>query len=212
VLLPVHVEHEPKKLTLDDFPLDLKRFAVVTLGGEYLDPAAHFASNNQYMSGRVARRHLRELGYTRPGLVIEPKVDRSTDSRFQAGFFSDRWPQPDIPVPMLFAKPGDEAAFAAWYREHRPDCVVANFPYIHDWLTKLKVKVPREVGFAILDWDESMTRFGGINQRSEAVAAAAIDLLVAQVDRNEVGIPAIARGVFIEGVWVDGPSIPKRKK
>ncbi|MBC8011235.1 MAG: LacI family DNA-binding transcriptional regulator [Burkholderiales bacterium] len=210
VLLPVHVEHEPVRLTVDDFPLDLGHFASVAIGGEYMDPAVHFSSNNQYMSGRVARRHLRDLGYTRPGIVIEPKVDRSTDSRFQAGFFSDRWPAPDMPVPVLFAKPGDERAFAAWYREHRPDCVVANFPYIHDWLLALGVSVPRECAFASLDWDETTSSFAGINQRSDAVAAAAVDMLVAQLDRNEIGFPAIARGIFIDGVWVEGPSAPPR--
>lgn len=210
VLLPVHVEHEPASLTVDDFPLDLGHFASVAIGGEYMDPSVHFASNNQYMSARIARRHLRELGYKRPGIVLEPKVDRSTDSRFQSGFFSLDWPVPDMPVPVLFAKPGDEKAFAAWYRAHRPDCVAANFPYVHDWLRALGVDVPRQCGFASLDWDESTPDFAGINQRSDAVAAAAVDMLVAQIDRNEMGFPPIARGVFIDGVWVDGPSAPPR--
>jgi LacI family transcriptional regulator len=211
-LLPVHVEHEPKRLTLDDIPLDFTHFAAVTIGGEYTDPAVHFAANNQYMSARIARARIDALGYQRPGLVIEPKVDRSTDSRFQSGFFSLNWPKPSMPVPVLFAKPGDHAAFASWFSKYKPDCVVANFPYVHGWMKKLNISVPRDAAFACLDWDDSMSDFGGVNQRSADVAAAAVDLLVSQLDRNETGFPPIARGLFIEGVWVDGPSVPPRAK
>ncbi len=138
-------------------------------------------------------------------------MDRSTDSRFQSGFFSLDWPVPEMPVPLLFAKPGDEQSFAAWYSAHRPDCVVANFPYIKDWLGELGIDVPKQCAFAILDRDESMPGIAGIDQRSDAVAAAAVDMLVAQLDRNEVGFPSIARGVFIDGIWIDGPSAPPVK-
>lgn len=210
VLLSVYVEHEPKRLSLADFPLDLSGISSVAIGGEYIDPAVHFASNNQYMGGRLVARRLRELGYRRPGLVIEPKVDRGTDARFQSGFFSLDWPRVDMPVPMLFAKPGEEAAFAAWWRAHRPDCVVANFPYVHDWLGEMRVRVPRDCAFVVLDWEEARPDLAGLDQHSDQVAAAGVDLLVAQLDRNELGYPSSARGVFLEGSWRDGLSAPPR--
>ncbi len=52
-----------------------------------------------------------------------------------------------------------------------------------------------------------MTGFAGINHRREHVAAAAVDLVVAQLLQNEFGVPEAPRQILIPPVWVDGPSV-----
>lgn len=45
--------------------------------------------------------------------------------------------------------------------------------------------------------------------RAEDIDRAAVDMVVAQINRNEKGIPKISRQIVVQGVWRDGPPIRK---
>jgi LacI family transcriptional regulator len=52
-----------------------------------------------------------------------------------------------------------------------------------------------------------MKKFAGIHQRREHLAAAAVDLVVAQLSMHERGIPEVPRHIMIPPQWVEGPSV-----
>jgi LacI family transcriptional regulator len=52
-----------------------------------------------------------------------------------------------------------------------------------------------------------MKKFAGIHQRREHIAAAAVDLVVAQLSMHERGIPEVPRHIMIPPQWVEGPSV-----
>jgi hypothetical protein len=56
----------------------------------------------------------------------------------------------------------------------------------------------------LLNRDPKDRGFAGIDQKSDLVGAAAVDLVVDQLHRNERGVPALQKLVLIEGVWVEG--------
>jgi hypothetical protein len=65
--------------------------------------------------------------------------------------------------------------------------------------------VPRDCGFADLDINDQVDGdCSGIRQNYAQVAAAAIDLVVGQIQRNERGLPEFPKVVLVEGSWVDG--------
>jgi LacI family transcriptional regulator len=45
-----------------------------------------------------------------------------------------------------------------------------------------------------------------MNQNNTLVGAAAIDMLIGQLHRNETGLPASPKASFIQSTWIEGPS------
>jgi LacI family transcriptional regulator len=76
------------------------------------------------------------------------------------------------------------------------------------WLRRLGKQIPRDVGFAMVNWGPDRD-CAGVDQNNRAVGAAAVDLVVGQLYRNECGIPEVAKVVQVESRWVDGPTVRK---
>ncbi len=69
------------------------------------------------------------------------------------------------------------------------------------------MSAPNDVGFATLGWSETAPEQTGIRQNWAKVAAAAIDLVIAQLQRNDRGIPDFPKTTLIEGTWMPGTTV-----
>lgn len=196
--------------TLD---LDWEQFACAAVGYSLAEPSLHRAVNHQLHSIRLAFRRLYERGYKRVGFAMMKSNDERVDHNWLAGFLVHQhlFPTGEPPIPMLLTDQFTEANFAEWFLTHRPDAVVGGPHYVLDWLTNLKLKIPSQVAFAHLNHDPVLGDFAGINQNSALVGAAAVDLVVNQLQRNERGIPALPKLVLIKGTWIDGATVAQRK-
>jgi hypothetical protein len=58
-----------------------------------------------------------------------------------------------------------------------------------------------------LNWNERSRPCAGLDLRPELQGTAAINSVVAQIHRNERGLPADPHTVMLSGRWVDGPTI-----
>lgn len=108
----------------------------------------------------------------------------------------------------MFMPDLNEAAFRTWFRAEHPDVVIAHRgvkTVVHEWLPHLGARVPATCGFADLDVDAGTdSPYSGIRQNNEQVSAAAIDLIIGQLQRHERGLPEFPKIVLVEGVWVNG--------
>jgi hypothetical protein len=50
----------------------------------------------------------------------------------------------------------------------------------------------------------------GIDQHSEEVGAAAVQMLISQINHHQTGIPKVPRELLIAGCWVNGHSLPPK--
>jgi LacI family transcriptional regulator len=50
-----------------------------------------------------------------------------------------------------------------------------------------------------------------MNQNNDLVGAAAVDLVVGELHRNEAGIPTYPKCVMIESQWIEGTTLKPRK-
>lgn len=189
-----------------------ERFACVALGLGRTQPRLHTASNDQYGTSRLAFDSIRRLGYSRPGLVIERKVDHNVEDRFSAGFFvgQSTLPRADR-LPVCDFDRTDAASFEEWYRKHEPDVIITIHVEIKTWLERMKVRVPKDVGLVHLDRTEDMTGWAGMDQHNEYAGIAAIDLIVGQIHRNEFGIPSFAKSTMVASEWVDGATVRRQR-
>ena len=107
-----------------------------------------------------------------------------------------------------FIKDFAPAAITSWCHAHRPDVILSNEPRIYEWLKSANLK--KTIAYANLDHHPEQKGMAGIDQMHELVGRAAVDIVVAQFNRNERGIPRYPRDILIEGRWVAGPSAPPR--
>ncbi|WP_221031322.1 LacI family DNA-binding transcriptional regulator [Actomonas aquatica] len=194
-------------------PFDVNSFAVVTVGCRFTKPDLHYSTNDQFYTARMAHQHLQQLGYRRVGFVTTRGLEDIVEYRFTGGFQSaapSLGPEQAVPVFYTDGQPGDPA-FADWLRTYRPDAVLTTFMVdLLDQITATGLRVPEDLGFAVLDWDARTPHIAGVRQDHRRTGAAAVDVLVAQLQSNEYGVPEHARGVMIEGAWQDGPTAPPR--
>lgn len=182
--------------------------ACVTVGIRPDHPAFHFACNDQFSTAHRTAKQLALIGYTKPGLVIDPHIEQVIDHRFSAGFYAgDNFSAPQQRVPAFDFDPDRKKQFATWLQKHKPDVLVTTHANLRDWVAELGLKCPKQIGLAHLDINHGMEGWSGMNQKNELVGSSAIDLLVGQLHRNEIGTPDFPKCVMVESQWVAGKTL-----
>jgi len=187
------------------------RYAAVAIGIRATYPPLNCASNDQYSTALNATKEALARGYKRPALVINREVDALVDRRFSAGFWAGTCDLKEKQqVPMFHFSSERMLAFHAWFKEHKPDCILGVHPQIKDWLQSMK-EPANDVGLMHLDRSQDLVDWAGMDQNSERVGAAAVDMLVGQLHRNEIGVPVFAKSALVQSTWIDGPSVKQMK-
>jgi LacI family transcriptional regulator len=67
--------------------------------------------------------------------------------------------------------------------------------------------VPKDVGFFNLNTTQEPHPSAGLDLLPRQLGAAAVESVVAQIQRSERGPPLHPKTISIEGAWVDGPTV-----
>ena len=187
--------------------LDWSRFAAVAIGYSLADPPLNRVCPDQFQELSEAFTQLRRRGYRRIGLYLDIDTDLRVRHKWAALL---EWENSRIAardrVPLGLVPEISRDSFLGWFRRARPEVILSPRQTVVDWLAEEGLELPRDVGFGHLNWTERVAPCSGIDQRSHLLGAAAVEAVVAQLHRNERGLPAVARTVSIEGAWVDGPT------
>jgi DNA-binding LacI/PurR family transcriptional regulator len=186
--------------------LECERLAVVAFGYTLRDPAVHRVCNHHGHTARLALEELTRRGYRRCALYLRSGFGVRVDDAWVAEYYR-HWHahhEAELPIPPVRGDAWDRADFHRWFREHRPDAVLTIHLPVLAWMEELGVRVPGKVGFVHLDWSREMGDVAGIDQQSEQVGTAALELVAAQLNQNDYGIPASPKTVFIESAWHEG--------
>lgn len=195
---------------------DWPRFATATIAFSVAEAALHRASNDQYQSMLMALHELTKLGYRKIGMAITEEQDLRVQRKWSAGYLVYQQGIPEAQrVPPLLTDVSFPQLFTKWYEAHRPDAILSQEPRCIEYLGRLRLQVPRDVGFAHLSLTDAEVGLAGINQNGRIVGASAIDLIDGQLRRNERGLSSTPKTVLIQGRWISGPTIrdvnPKKK-
>ncbi len=186
----------------------------VTLGYSIQTPDLHRVSNYQFRSMRLLLHKLRDLGYEKPGLALSRSLDDRVLHQWFGGFVVAQSMFPKRPVPLLII-PDEEWSgqrFSKWLEKHEPDVVIGQQKEPLDWIEKSGRRVGVDIGFAHLDCPSIDGYFSGLYQNGPEIGTAAADALIAKLQRNERGVPALPRTLLIEGTWVPGRTVRPRKE
>ena len=201
ILLPVWDEPDLSKL-------DWKNFSGIYTDYIIERPALHSVCPDHYRSLLAALQRLAALDYTRPGLFLQKHQDERLQYRWGAAFRSFQESHRGIkPVPPLLLEAVTREAFTRWFRRYQPDVVLGHNTAVVDWMESAGAKVPGTHGFVSLNVLMKGRPCAGLDLQPRALGARATELLIAQLQRNETGIPNWPSTTTIPARWVDGPTL-----
>lgn len=197
--------------------LDFQLFAVVEISETVESPDLDRAIHDQYTAMSKCLDELTTLGYQSIGLVLEEALDVRVNGKWTAAYLrhGQQNGSRNHPPPLILPKL-DQKAFSRWYDRHHPEAIVSVDRFGLRLLQGHGLKMPKDIGYASLDLDGDRTDFpglSGIDQNSLLVGAAAVDMLVAAIQRGQRGIPDHPVRMEVEGTWTPGTStIAKRRR
>lgn len=193
-----------------------ENYAVVKVNAGHMEPHATTVSNDQLRDVRLAFRKMNELGYRRIGLAIGRADEDAARRRHTAGFLLEQTHLPSeqrVP-PLIFPYTYDMATVSGfigrWARRHRLDAVLCNWGNADRLLTHAGFRVPEEIGCACLCIARRATHMAGVCPNLGLVGERAVTLIATQLKSGEIGVPEFAPVTYVESVWKDGSTAPRR--
>lgn len=183
----------------------------MTTASRYYPQGFPIADRDFYFNLRLAFQNVRQLGYSRIGFIYSRYLDSESEGRAQAAFLVEQMQLPEVDrIPILFLerfKEGRPAAFDRWMENHKPDAILSINPVVRDWVEETGRSVPDDCGLVNLNVVDDVENWSGIRENHEFIGAAAVDLLIGQLSRNEIGVPRQPAKVLIPGVWHEGGTL-----
>jgi len=187
------------------------RYACIGIGYGWEDQQFDRVANDHHQNTILACQKLSELGYLRIGLSLPRFLLEIQSTRWLSGFLTYQYSLPfGRRLPIFHEKPGESSStrFQEWYRKWRPDVILSLSGSEKVWLDAMHLTVPGDVGLAALTLNPGSS-YSGVKEGTEQLSATAVDLVAAQIIRNEFGLPSKQKLTLIEGQWKDGNSLRK---
>lgn len=187
----------------------IKGFTAVTTSYSSESIGCHLVTNNRHQIIQLALQKVLEKGFRKIGLALNEDLDRRSNHDIVAHFlfYQQTIPEKDR-VRILYGKKLTEKAVGKWYLSERPEVVISMSNSIYDWLVSMGLSVPGDVGFVSLSTYKGYPEnYTGVDERSDVVGAAAIDVLTAHLQRHETGLPAHRKMTLLEGEWLEGKTL-----
>lgn len=188
--------------------LDWSRYAGIYTDYMIEHPALHAVCCDHYRSITNVLQRLARLGYRRPGLFLQRQQDERLQNRWEGGFLAyQRSHANGSAVPPLIMDDVAKDDFIRWFRRHKPDVILGHHPAAIDWLGECGAKVPSDAGFFCLNLTLDPRPCAGLDLQPRLIGARSMEMLIAQLQRNERGIPDHASTSMIPAHWVEGPTV-----
>lgn len=206
LLLPVHDDPDFAHLNWSHY------------AGIYADyiierPQLHSVCSDHYRALISALNRLRNLGYHRPGLVLQQHNDERLLNRWEAAFQAYLGHHTDLNhLSPLIVPEVTRDKFVAWFKKHNPDVVLCHRTEVMPWMEECGAEIPNTHGFCCLNVMTNTTPCSGLDLQPKLLGARGVELVIAQIFRNEYGIPEIPSTTTIPARWVDGPTLPTERR
>lgn len=183
-------------------------FSSVVIGLGYARPAQHRVHHHHFLGMMTAMRRLKKLGYRRIGFFASTTINERMFGAWSASFLTHH-PLPVAQASELIClkRQPTRQDLLTWIKVAKPEVVIDGGQLGYDWLKG--VHIPEDLGYVTLNWQSEKPERTGIDQQTEVLGAAAIDLLVEQLHHNERGPPEHPKMVMTEGLWREGNTVRK---
>jgi len=173
--------------------LDWFRFAAATTHAVLPWPL-HRVGHDALHGSRLAFTRLRERGYRRIGLMLHESHDLTSGGVERAAYLLETAALPSAQRTPILMVPRHSAIaprtlFDEWVRRRQPDAVLCSDESVLGWTRELGLEVPARLALASLGRHPHLTQWAGIDMYEDRIGAAAVDLVVGQLNSGELGVP-----------------------
>jgi LacI family transcriptional regulator len=191
------------------FDLDWAHFAAATVGYSLWQPELHRACHDNYSTMGRALDKLAQRGYRRIGFATGAEDDERVNHQWLARFLAFQAVGTEVAqVPLLLTRDWNQDTFLRWVKRAKPDAIVTTRAAdVMRWLAKARIRVPEKIGVLTVYWRHDLPECSGYYQNFELLGASAIDLVVAQLHRNERGLPDTPKVMMLPGEWREGSTL-----
>ena len=188
--------------------LDWDRFAVAAIGRTEVGHELHRTVGDYYRAVREACHRCRARGYRRIGLAVTREHDMAHQNLHRSAFLGAQsdWPRADHVQPLV-AERWEPGPFLAWVKRHRPEVVITSYDDPVHWIRDAGLRIPEDIGIIRPHVNDRALGTSGFLFDDAELGAAAIDLVVEQLNHNERGLPDMVKRVLLPGRWFEGKSL-----
>jgi LacI family transcriptional regulator len=176
-----------------------ERFAMAVVGTAEWNAPLSRAAHHHFEAMRLALAGLEGSGARRPAAWLDAATNERAHRGWQAAWLAYGVQGAAGRLWLSEGEP-EGSSVAAWLRRVRPDAVVTS-------------DVARAASLRAAGWGGAPERtvlmdrrgvrgFPGVDQGYDIIAGHAVDLVVAQLQRNERGLPEPPRALLFPGRWV----------
>lgn len=182
-----------------ELPFSLEGYAAAYIGNGIRTPHLSRVDAALDYDFRLVWYRLREQGCRRIGLLTWSVLTQKTEGAWMGAYLHAQreLPPRDRIPPLELEDMTDSDAIRDWCLRYRPGVLLTErsdlFPHLKHALPDLRL-----VGLALSETD----RCEGIRVGRREIGAAAVDLVVAQLNRGERGEPELPKRVLIEGQYM----------
>jgi len=197
--------------------LPWEHFVTVPVGHMIQNPQLDCVVSDHTHAVLLAGRVLSERGYRRIGLAMESYQNAITNHGWVNGYAA--LPAENLglaSIPPFLPERMSECAFIEWVRRHEVDCVLTlstfrNVPNpMLAWLEAEGMHCPAVVGIVSLDVTGASPTWSGIDQNSDEIGRAAVDLVLSKIRAGESGVPKVRRSLLVHCQWREGGTVTSR--
>jgi len=185
--------------------LDWEHFSCATIGYSLIRPSLHRVCPHYFHNMFLALRSLRHMQCRRIASILTDNMSKRNGQMLLSAITLHRHLYSKAAFPLFNASAYTEretarAAIGKWLETQRFDAVfgVGTLPVM---LLKPTPLVPEGIVLAAMGKSSPHDPWPVLDQKPEVVGAAAIDVIIGQIQRNERGIPEHPKVVMVEGVW-----------
>jgi len=189
---------------IPQFTFPWENFCAAAIGYSMMRPALHRACPHQFQGMQLALNTLRHRGYKRIGVALGKRVSKIVAKNWIAAVLLYQYNHGRNAATCLVYEESDRLELTNWMKAHKPDAMIISDIALLEWFKDIRVRIPEDMGVVPL---ENYPGYACLDQKPGMVGAAAIDLIIGLIQRNETGLPADPKVVMVEGAWVDGPTV-----
>jgi LacI family transcriptional regulator len=193
-----------------------EHYATVVTGVRTRHPTLPFCCVDHHALVLQAVEQALQLGYQRPALVVDERIDRLVDGRFSSGMWVGQSALPTRQrIPAFFSVEEarqDHELFLTWLKKNQPDVILTLYNAVKTWVESAGLRVPADLGLIQLERRPGNEDWAGMDQHNDLAGEAAVDMLVGMLHNNEIGLPPFPRATLIGGSWVPGATLQAQSR
>lgn len=186
--------------SITNIPFPLDSFASVLIGPGIREPNISRVDSALDYDIHLAWQRLLDAGRKRIGLVTHSIFTHKTRGAAMGAYLNlqRRLIDKDCLAPLELGKTDDLQSISEWIQATRPDAILTERADVAEELSRVYPQLD-VVCFALSDGQAGR----GIRVERKEIGMAAVDIVVAQLNQGERGIPAVPKRLLIEGHWQD---------